>query len=72
MFFYDFAQVKIPAPLSEVRGFVLDYDCDLYIFPLTWLEMMHIGESVHELVCIFLVDRQLCDFQRSGIISPAP
>ena len=69
----DFAEdAKIPVPLSEVRGFGLDINCNLYITPLTWLEMMHVGERVHKLMCIFLVDRQLCDFQRSGIISPAP
>ena len=69
----DFAEdAKIPVPLWEVRGFGLDINCDLYIFPLTWLEMMHIGERVHEFVCICLVDRQLCDFERSEIISPAP
>ena len=53
---------QIPVPLLEVRGFVSDINCDLYIFPLTWFEMMHIGERIHELVCIFLVNRQLCDF----------
>ena len=68
----DFAaNAKIPLPFPT-EGFVSDINCDLYIFPLTWLEMMHIGERIHELVCIFLVDRQLCDFQRSGIISPVP
>ena len=56
--------MKNPSAGYPTEGFVSDINCDLYIFPLTWLEMMHIGERIHELVCIFLVDRQFCDFQR--------
>lgn len=53
---------KIPVLLLKARGFVSDISCNLYILPMTCLEVMHIRNKVQEFICTRFINRQIGEF----------